>query len=204
MKTYITLLSFLFFTNSAWSGNEKGNGGLALYCSALPSQLFDFYESVNLHHFVFRKDLAQGDEWVIVLDVVQGIEARVPELAALLRNDFEIFKANSRFLKGELGLSDDTKHVFLPDGCELKQAVLQRKNILTGKIDFFISEKVWGDLSSLQKAGLILHEALYKNSNQNDSRGVRRLTGFLFSQSFNLSSEEEIAEELKNAGVKYQ
>ena len=107
MKIFFIFLSFLIFTNNAWSGNEKGNGGIVLYCVGKPSQLFDFYEAENLHHFQFRKKIVSGDEWVIVSDVTQMLQQKRSELAMLVKKDLEIFKKNSRFLTP---LQQDLKH----------------------------------------------------------------------------------------------
>lgn len=200
MKFVTLSLVFLFGLSAFAIGNEKGNGGFVLSCPEKPIRLFDFYEAENLYKF---KPLVPSDdiaEEKIVAERIQQIALKDSGLAKKLTDNLNYFFLNLKMLPDYIGPSADTQHVFVPAGCHLIQAALQRKALVSARLKFYLAQNIWNQLSKYDRAGLILHEILYMSSEQKDSRFIRRLTGFIFSQELAVATTDVLREEFKNAG----
>jgi hypothetical protein len=204
MKTLLLFLSLIFSLNvnaRLGSGNDKGNGGFLMSCQNGEQKLLDFYEAENLYSFKLRQSSSSSNLNSELELFQQSLRSVSVEIATKIAIEIQFFLKNSKFIRGELGLSQDSKQVFLPQNCELKQFALQRERPMTGQVLFLVSEEIWNRSSGRQQVGLIIHEILYKNSNQSDSRGVRRLTGFLFSTELLKKNLDRIENEFFKAGV---
>lgn len=192
----------------ALAGFDKGNGGHGLYChidspQAKTVELFDFYEARTIHNL--KLEAKVGTSFADSYEqIVRRLKLKDASLAEVLGQGFEYFLNNSVYTNFELGASEDSRHVLIPENCELIQAVLQRDNLITGKRQFIVSQKVWTAMSDFQKAGLILHEIIYWHSIHTDSRRVRYLVGWLFAHAEDLEqfSDLQIREEFDKAGWK--
>lgn len=90
---------------------------------------------------------------------------------------------NIKFLpKGShLTQVNDANPMALPKSCELRQLAHYIDDSLV-----LIDQEIWNVLDDLNKAAIILHEAIYRyerGPNTLDSRHARKLVGYLFSNS---------------------
>lgn len=149
-------------------GGHDGNGGDAVVCTQngkVTAELLDFYEARVMRDI--KIDLGPADLSVEAkLDIALGrlreiSPARADRYAALIAN----FHANAEFLT-RYNLPDvtDSKHVLLPSNCSIKQLVIQRKNPPAGEKKFLVNQDLWVLLSNTDRAGILLHEAVYEEA----------------------------------------
>lgn len=160
-----------------------GNGGDAVVCTdshgRKTAELLDYYEARALRGIAI--DL--GPEELSVSEKVDMALSRLalsrPERAAGYAYRIENFYRDAQFLKG-YRLQDiaDSKHVSLPRGCEIEQLVIQRPVRPANEALFLVNEDIWDLLDNTNKAGILLHEAIYEEAlqmNANNSINTRYL-----------------------------
>lgn len=200
MKTikYIGLfIAILSLTPSAFAqkdgGYGMGNGGDAVVCytdstrSTITSvQMFDYWEQEQVLHFG-KVDL--GASSLSVQDKIQMVVYRIAKFDPVLAEEIKSKALNlANNIQNYLATSyqlpeiDDANPKVIPTqkNCFIEQYGVQYKDVITGQRRFLISDKFYNfpGTSNDDKAGLILHEAIYRyailqNSVLNNSDGVR-------------------------------
>lgn len=155
--------------------NIKGNGGDVVACrdqtGALTSvELLDFYEARTLRGI--QRDLGPAE-----LKVEEKIDLALKRLARLSPQRAATYRASalgflkckpmagaeSMCLTGQT-LSDvpDSNHVAVPNGCTIEQIVIQRDPEFAEDARYLVNMDLWNLLDNDNKAGLALHEAIYR------------------------------------------
>lgn len=191
LSTFVASLSA-----NARGGEMVGNGGDAVVCKTpkgITTELLDFVEARMLLPG-YRVDLGAA-----TLSVDAKVELALNRLKRLSPRRAQIYQTMAKqiltdlvLVDGSLSEVDDSRHLqfVLPKGCALAQAALQTEGPIYEKQRWvFIERKIWNALSNDHKAGLILHEVIYKEAlfrGHTSSRDARLITA--------LVSGSEIAE----------
>lgn len=171
-------------------GNETGGsisgGGGSVLCrggdgAITSAQLLDFFEA-DAKGWDLKRDLGDAalDPFAkvrLALDRFAGTDAY---LAGLLRKELAAFEASNALVNGALpGIPDADPDVLPGPGCEIVQAAAQRPPRVPADKYFMIAKTIWTAMSNDDRAGLVLHEILYKYAkdrfNPQNSVAVRYL-----------------------------
>jgi hypothetical protein len=189
INTSLVLVTF-FVTNlpnrAVGIGGMDGSGGKAHVCRPMfwrdSAELFDFYEGRKQ----FGISVILNDDPVEV-QVAQAIarvgRGRGAEFSKLLQQYADVIFPNKQLVTGESALLaiDDSKHVIGPEeDCEFEQIANYTPNN-----QILINENIWRILDNTNKAGLIVHEALYKVLRMygaTDSTRTRHAVAMAFAQ----------------------
>lgn len=195
------------------SGYERGNGGVGLSCSgesAVGVGVFtlDRIEGQMLYGFESNGEISHStNENEIVRTILNKLSQKDKTRASKYARWFDqllearIFIGNASF-----SLMNDTDLVMIPDGCQLKQIAVFETDNSGAAVHFYFDQKIWNQLSVLDKAYLLLHEIIYREArlpeiNQQTSKGARYLNEWLFSHISEMTQESFI-EALKKAQFK--
>lgn len=180
------------------TGGEHGNGGNVLVCEqngVTTVTLYDYYEmgprGWTLH--------LPGRTYI---EKVRGVFSRLartnPSRAKLYRRWFSDFlkPESTQFTQDNLVHIPDIGAGTIPVNCEIKTAAQQRRIPLPGDKQYLIDQKLWDRMSEDQRAGLVLHEMIYREGvywGHGDSGSSRYLNGVLSSRTFEDLSLREYA-----------
>ncbi len=176
---YIFLLLYLPFYYS-FAGNEVGNGGDVIVCNGRV-ELLDYFEAKSLNFSLPKVSKKKGHQ-LIIREILNDFSKIDKKLASqYFQRLSEIYKQIE--YRSNIILTDipDSNNEMLPRECELKQIAIRRKKEINGKL-FLISKDLWEQLSSLHKAGLILHEIIYEHFfylGEKNSRKARYMNALL-------------------------
>lgn len=186
------LVPFLVFPRPCFSRDKAGNGGDAVVCrdankKIISTELLDYYEGRVLRDMTFdlgAQTLSYQDKLELAMTRLERIS---PLRAALYRADIASFISNTKFLSGNtLVPIPDAEPISYPDGCAIEQLAVQKTPEFPGDKLFTIDQDLWDQLSSDSRAGLILHEIIYKEAltyGHENSVYVRYLNSLLASPS---------------------
>jgi hypothetical protein len=190
----VSALAAVLFTistsSTAYAVKETGNGGDVVVCKSAAGrvtsiELYDFYEGRVRHGFL----LDLGSSTLNYLEKLERIFKRLdrlnPNRSELFRSWLKDFFSEAEFLSG-ITLVDipDTGNGYVPRGCTLEQIAVQREPYFPGDKRYTISDDLWRALPEDSKAGLILHELLFREARNQifpheNSVRVRYLNSFL-------------------------
>ena len=178
MKIIFILAIFCSFTVNA--GNSFGNGGDVVVCKDQSQiqksvELLDYVEYFLMHGP--QSDIPEvDDELTFVLKKIEKISKISPIRASFYRKVAERFFQEVEFVIHDLNDIPDEGTVVVPSGCEKKQIAVQDTNetdlvkfqesyetlspILKNR--YKINKVLWESLTSHSRAGLILHEIIYR------------------------------------------
>lgn len=203
MKILILLIICLGL--SAWAGGDRvGNGGDVVICqnAKYPAiELLDFHEarekSIPLASLKAKDYLSKVKE--VLGQTIKDVQ---PARYRRYLEWINTFEAESQF-RSQVNLPDidDSGLVILPVGCSMRQAVIQLTSeaVSDGEPRYIIDQEVWSQLDEMNRAGLLLHEMIYReiiasNSIQNvTSMRVRNLNRILFGSDFVLENYFKMA-----------
>lgn len=207
MKTWVSfgLVMVAAISNSVYASKIIGNGGNVIVCNRPQSGVFilgmspsatllDFYEAEKLQGITIQ-DPGGRTYQEKVHNLLNKVASRFPELAKDLKKEFNNFEQHQRLIKDAV-LEDTTDAYFtvLPRDCHIEQVAIQRTPMFPRDPWFLISQDLWDGLSELGRAGLALHESLYRiglRSGVEHSRGIRYLVGLLFSADLSKISDRD-------------
>jgi len=166
-----------------------GNGGDVVVCrdsadnSITSVELLDFYEinAVNGFSIQMPPDLNQNDALTLLLTRLQKYDTHPSEVLQELADQF---LSEAKFINDvELVDIQDSDHIFFPRGCAVEQIVVQKTPEFPGEKRYYINQQLWAVLNNSNKAGLIVHEVLFRLALRNkktiNSKPTRFLTGVL-------------------------
>jgi hypothetical protein len=176
-------------------GGMDGGGGRSMVCRGANGQiksaeLFDFYEGKVQYKISPRISQESFDYQVEKIVQVLG-HARGNDFLQTLKIYTQYVISNMNTMEGGVGLVpvEDSKHVITPPkGCQFEQLAN-----FTSQNQLLINGEIWNQLSETDKAGLVIHEALYKifrNYGATDSVRVRKSVALLFSGVTPVASEK--------------
>jgi hypothetical protein len=180
------LIGLGVFARAAQEGVDHGSGGNVLHCAGgQPEyQLLDYYEGRVL--LDLTEDLGSGaDEWAMVANVLTRYQKVDAYRAGLYQGWVAQFRNEWRMLvHTPLTPVDDYGYIQLPTGCSVKQVILQYPVEVPEDGRYYVDEDTWNELDTQTKAGLILHEVIYRDAirrGQEDSMRARYMTALVSS-----------------------
>jgi hypothetical protein len=196
------LISFVLLFSSLYAHADirVGNGGDVIACPG-KFELLDYYEART-----------QRSENLDLLSSASTIDAQVafalsrlsqvsPHRAEMYKAWYTEFYQQAFFLSGTRFVDiPDSDHIAFPSGCTVEQAIVQVQNPLPGQRRYTINGDLWEKLNEETRAGLILHEIVYREAisyGHKNSIAARYLTGFLASDKMNSITQSDFAELLR-------
>lgn len=214
-KLYFVLFLMVSFSNKVWSSsaesNKVGNGGNVVYCAnekagEYHAQLLDFYEenfensgdgvesSKNNFKSTEQKSTANFEmltpekiaelKFLKLKDINPRISEQYLRRLHEIQNELE-FKKNVT-----LTVIPDSFHYYKPisKNCSILQIAIKKNLKSKAEKRFIIREDLWKQLSSTDKAGLLMHEIIYEHFaklGEENSIKARKFNRFLFAASVN-------------------
>lgn len=206
-RNFGVMIILSFTSLLAWSGNGVGNGGDAVVCYTSPSrnvissiEMFDYWEMNKILPQAGGLNLGGSK-----LSVRQKIELAIsrlrnfdPELADGVQKyalPMETHIASYLVTAYQLPEIDDVNPRALPTGnCFIEQYAIQWREPVSGQRRFAIAAKFYNVANNDAKAGIILHEAIYKwaiQNGHNDSDGTRYINFVISSTLLDASTTYE-------------
>lgn len=191
LKTSMTLSGATLLLTIAPSAfaDERGNGGDVVVCrdgsDAITSiELLDYYEGRQIPG-TLSPDLRGADEFAMAQDVIDRLTIVDPTRRAHYQNWLATFQQEALFLPGVVLVDiSDSEHLHFPRGCNVEQIAIHQEPH-DGEPRYTVSADLWNALDQGGRAGLLLHELIYREAvttlGHRDSRNVRRLARFLAS-----------------------
>lgn len=172
---------------SAIAAKIIGNGGDVLVCeNRLPRvQLLDFAETRILRPNAIQLTEPEGATYTDKLKVTgKRISSLFPILGRALSKEADYFeRTNVKLNDLELEDVQDSFHKFHLTDCEVHQIANQSIPLVDDDPSFIIDNRLWVQLSEFDKAGLVLHEVIYRMGLRyglEHSAGVRYLVSLFF------------------------
>jgi len=202
-----------FMAPSAYAGGSVENGGNVVVCRTpgheiQSIELLDYYEARVMRGL----DLDYAGQSADVSDGFRNLMLRLgrlsPDRVRKYTDEFLHFSDEALLVPGvELVTIPDSKHLFLPKGCEVTQIVIQRIPEFGGDKRYFVNADLWSLLSVRDKVGLILHELLLREAMEQGvetSVATRYLNSLLASSAFDRVSFSDFAKILSKHGFSAQ
>lgn len=202
-----TLLFSLLFSTLALASSGAGNGGDALVCQDSPDYgdqtiLLDTHEAYKRRLTLDLGDAQSHRAMVAVAvgrlmkkDVVTA--QKLYQYAMEMVNDIELLEQfpESRgqvlYIGNDVvGEINDSLHVTIPIGCEIRQLVSQKEPKYRFDYRYEINKQLWDQLNVFNQSMTILHEAWYRimiendQDDEHDSYGARYMNGIVASKEF--------------------
>ena len=178
-KTWSVLVLVLFLSNvvHASTGSETGNGGDAIACYTDASRskitsvrMFDYWEQEQVLNYG-HVDL--GSSQLSIQDKIEIATKRISKFDPLLGGEIKKMALNlanniqsylvTNYVLPEI---DDAHPRAVPTepNCYIEQYAVQYKDLTTGQRRFSIADKFYShaNTSNDDRAGIILHEAIYR------------------------------------------
>ncbi len=176
--------------NNQTIGTETGNGGDVLVCRTPSMQissieLLDYFEA----RFLRKISIDLGGPELSVTEKVQLVLERLrrfsPTRADLYQTWLSTFQAESHFVDvANLADIPDSELIVYPANCSLQQIAIQKEPSFPEDSRYLIDQGLWKAMDNNQKAGLILHELIYREAislGHKNSKNVRYFNSILSS-----------------------
>lgn len=188
-------------------GDEKGNGGVAIYC---PSKKEKKYEVLDLYEakevYGMKLEPAEGRNFMLLADAYLERIARLnPNRAKLYREYMLSWQHEAQMIPGnDFADIPDVGWAVKPRDCEFVQVVAQFQQPRVGK-RYFVNADIWNQLDEENKAALMIHEFMYREgllekNSFTGSTGLRFFNGFIHSEEMNKATLKAYIEALRVAG----
>ncbi len=169
-----------------------GNGGDVFVCDqGKRAILLDFWGATLLEEVKIKlADPAGYTYQEKVVSLIEKVKMRFPRLAELLTQEFDFFERKKSIQSNiELPNIDDSFNKARPKGCEQRQVANQTQAtfLMWGEPWYLIDADLWGIMSEFDRAGLVIHEILYRiglRYGLQHSRGIQLLVALLFSDDY--------------------
>lgn len=195
MKTL--LLTLLLTASFSGFTKEGGNGGGVIICGK-KIELYDFYEGRDPrgHNIkIWKSDKRLSRDYYLA-QAFKHIERDIPEVTGKVVSMVQkILATPEQELFGDITIPviNDATITVIGDGCRYQQAANWDERF--GKL--FISKEIYNKLDSMNQAGLIIHEAIYKLSRETKvanetSDAVREVVARVFSNEKLTEKDSEV------------
>lgn len=213
MNKSIVVVLFVFLTLNYGVAGQEGNGGdvIVYHNPGKPSEitkveLVDYFEAQWLYGF--NLDLgAMGTDWKKgVQNVLDRIGLYSEYRSELYQSYFDDFLDETNFLSGVV-LPDipDTGDIPMPTNSRIEQIAIQREPRFPRESRYLINVDLWKHLDPQHKAGLILHEIVYRDAihhGAKNSIAARYLNGLFSSDDFSMLSYPGYWQELSSGKIR--
>jgi hypothetical protein len=182
-KTVFTVLMFFSLTVFAGVGGVDGGGGKSIVCRDSAGQItsaevLDLYEARMMFGRTLRTPVGtmQGQLQDALKVIPEPNRHMIETLISSVQSKMKMVPVGTK-----LNLIDDAMEVMLPVGnCSAEQAANYfNENLI------MVSEDIWNHLDEMNRAALLMHEALYRYNRfdgASDSRRTRYAVGAIFSE----------------------
>ena len=181
----LSLLCASLATSFAMAETTVGNGGDLVVCrdsqgNIKSTEMLDYFEGRELRGLHISVNSAE--------DALQRLSRLSPRRADRYRTLIQNFSANALFKSGvELTDVPDSDHDILLKGCKIEQLAIQRKPVFPEDKLYLVNKDLWDIMSAKDRAGLILHEIIYRDTldeGKTDSRTARYFNSLISSTEF--------------------
>lgn len=193
MKLFLLALLLVSFSAFAQFGDKIGNGGGLWACMVNgkmeKSQLVDLFEAEK--EFLLKIIPAKGSDPMAVYKARKAwIAKNIPSLYADLESSFSYVEKNIKVVRANLTPIDDHglfRSKPQQTDCSAGEWVYTQFANSNDQEEVLIQSDLWnsGAVPSLDKAALLVHEAVYRwlriSRLESDSLHTRKITGLLFS-----------------------
>lgn len=187
------LLSFLcvLFSTAAFATHEVGNGGNVIVCKDSSNkihsvEILDYFE-VREAGGKLRLNPSLGSYSAMLKDLFQSWKTVAPKRMAQYEEWLSEFEKDSAIYSGvQIPAIDDTGVINIPAGCGITPAAFQRPDsqLMPGVKRYTINKDLWDLMPEIEKAGLVLHELVYREgirAGHLSSFSTRYFNGYLAS-----------------------
>lgn len=199
----LLLLLSLALSQSVWGGGVNSGGGYVVACKeneVTKYQFLDFFEAEQKTKKMVYIDIpASADEYETASAAIERIRRFSPALASEWQQTVQDFKfSEMTFVKNAKIKDIDDAEMIIDDieNCEVLQAAVQVKEPARNEFRLFVSEALWKGMDTKTRAGLLVHEAIYKTAMQQGhtkSVDFRRITALLFNKELDHMSDIQLA-----------
>ncbi len=188
----LALLCLIVSSYDSYAGDKILNGGNVIVCKDTAGQttsveLLDYYElKLKNQSLQFNNSLSDYKE--VLLERFKDWEQIAPKRIEQYTQWLHLFEEEAGIYPNVV-IPDilDTGSIVIPRGCELTPAAFQRRDedIFPGEKRYVINKDLWDLMSPMQKAGLVLHELIYREaikSRHETSLPTRIFNGYLASE----------------------
>jgi hypothetical protein len=189
-------------------GGLVGNGGGTVVCrksnqSIKSVEVLDFYEARTIRNVNLDIQTLPGDWRAKAKAIVARVEAKSELRFQLYSSWLASFESEDKILTDvQFSTVPDAGYIGVPEGCEFEQAAIQRQPMFSGDARYYINAELWNAMDDTQKAGLVLHEIIYREAigyGQTDSIRSRYMTGLYSSKDFASQTEKNYWQVLEQA-----
>ncbi len=165
MKVLSIFLLATFLSSIAVSGDKIQNGGNVIVC---PNgiELLDYYEA-RLSGKALQLDSSSPTYAEKLFTLFEKWKSVAPRRMALYTKWLKEFTAEAGIYSGvEIPAIPDTGSIVIPSGCKPIPAAFQRRegDIFPGEKRYVVNKDLWDLMDENQKAGLVLHELIYREA----------------------------------------
>lgn len=160
----------LLGSTKSFAGNVRGNGGGVVVCrdgqgKILSAEILDFYEARELRHMQHDFGPATSTYMEKVKYVLERRRQVAPVRTIQWGKWADSFESESTRLSNvELELINDSLIQAWPRGCKIEQIVIQHVPKFPEDRRYIVNQDLWLALNEENKAGLILHEVIYREA----------------------------------------
>lgn len=204
-----TLIHLLFYSVLSLAGGDwVGNGGNVIACGS-SLRLLDYFEAEEQRGIPLDLGPKHMSFQQKVYYVLHRLEDVNPTRAKMYKKWFRTFDQETQwFFVGKFLPIRDSGVVIIPEECEIKQVAMQRPNalIMPGDQRYVIDLRLFEKLSEEDKAGLVLHELIYREAIElgiASSPGVRYFNQVVSSNLMKKFDSRMMLDLVRTAGLKH-
>ncbi len=196
--------SFYLATQNSFAGHEAGNGGDVVLCrnskgEVASVELLDFYEARVQRKIYNEIDLFSDSHLEIAKKIIGRLTEHSPIRVKRYLAMIESFHSETLFLSGvQLVDIPDSENIILPNpSCSIEQIAIQRSPVFPEDKRYTINQDLWDLLDEENRAGLILHEIVYREAisyGHENSIAVRYFNSYMFSNKFKNMSQKNFSD----------
>lgn len=176
------------------SGSHGGEAVQCQYGSLTTTEVLDYFEAVEEHH---RQIDVPGKDWKDkVTQLIERVKTKDLGVASALKTQYDEFLQSYVTVdRAKLPIvNDSTTFIRLTPNCIQLQAAVQKAQIRVLEKRYYFDEAIWSQMDDIQKAGLVMHELLFRleviaagtKDQSLKSDGVRYFNGVISSADFQL------------------
>jgi|GEM_PF-7063994 len=210
MKKLIVLGILALAAYPAGSSKIIGNGGDVVVCpDRTPRvQLLDFVESrVLRRRSIFLWNPKSATYLSKLEEISNNIALRFPVMGENLKREIQDFEdKNAKEDDIELEDINDSYHKVNLPGCHVEQIANQSVPLFEDDPWVLINNRLWTQLEEFDKAGLVLHEVLYRiglRHGVEHSIGIRYLVSLFFQEKIMAVPDRSWIEAFLHSRIKY-
>lgn len=207
----IIIISLIVYSSTALAlgGRIVGNGGDVVVCKDAQNNitsidLLDHFEARSLRGLSIDFGVQSDSVSERVYAAITRLQWLSPDRAKKYRQWANTFNSETNITTDvELVDIPDSQHSGIPRGCKPLQIANQATVLLPGQKRYIIDKTLWDLLNPDQKAGLILHEIVYRETlsfGQENSIAARFLSSLMASPTITELKLKQFIELLQQLG----